>query len=402
MSRESAEINFMLAERRGLLMLLLTLMSMAGLVGTDIYLPSLPVIGNYFYRDMHAMQLTLGIYMFALSIGQLIIGPLTDAYGRRRFLIGGMTLYLVSSLFCAISESYSQLVVFRIFQGLGASSGLVIGRAIVGDLYNKKDAGVVFATIFPFVGMSPAISPVIGGFIAHVFGWRATFLFVGIFSLVVLLLGYFILIETVPEEGRKDYSLKRAMSGYPGLLVDREFLFYALAPCFAYVAYFAYIAQSAFILHERGFGVREIGMFYILISFTYVMGNVRSRKLLLNRCLNDVLRMGYLYFNLGALLLTISSWFSSSLVMMIVSVSIMTFGNGFLIPLGTAGAVSSYAKKAGHVSGLLGFMQIGMASLSAVLIGVISQNSIFRMGLFIFAITILSFIMHLYLHPKKA
>lgn len=401
MLAQSDESFNAVTKKNWLFLVTLTLMSMAGLVGSDLYLPTLPLIGIVFNQSAHTMQLTLGIYLFGLAVGQIFLGPLTDHYGRKNLLILGMIIYLLSSLSCAFSFSYYQLLISRLCQAIGASSGLVIGRAIIGDLYDTKEAGKIFSTIFPFVGMSPAISPVIGGFIGHYFGWQATFIFTALFALSVILLSYFSLTETLLDSKKTSLHILKIISTYPKLLIDKKFIFYASAPCIAYIAYFAYISQSPFIFHSHGFGEREIGMFYITLSLTYVAGNIISKRALEKSHINNVLKMGYFAFNIGSIFLLISGFMHSSILAMIISISVLTFGNGFLIPLGTAGAVSSFSGKVGYASGLLGFLQLGLAALSSTIIGAISQNSISRMGLYIFAVTLFGFFIHVYLNPKE-
>lgn len=369
--------------KKWLFLLTLTLMSMAGLVGSDIYLPTLPMIGQALQQNQHAMQFTLGIYLFGLSIGQIIFGPLTDRYGRKKLLIIGMLLYLLSSLSCAISFSYYQLIISRLLQALGACSGLVIGRAIVGDLYDAKEAGKIFSTVFPFVGMSPAISPVIGGLIGHYFGWEMTFVFIALFVLLLLILIHLSLTETLLSTRVKPLNLIKIISTYPKVFTNRKFLLYASAPCIAYIAYFAYIAQSPFIFYAHGFGAREIGMFYITLSLTYVGGNLLGKQLLKKNHIDYLIKLGYLVFTIGAVALVVTGVLHFPLLIMVFSISILTFGNGFLIPLGTAGVVTSFSNSIGYASGLLGFLQLGSAALSSSLIGAISFNSVTRLGVYI-------------------
>ena len=401
MLSQSTESCDHIVKSKKIFLVTLTLMSMAGLVGSDLYLPTLPNIGAALGQSSHAMQATLGVYLFGLAIGQLFLGPISDCYGRKKLLILGMIIYFLSSLSCASSFSYYQLIISRLFQALGACSGLVIGRAIIGDLYDAKEAGKIFSTIFPFVGMSPAISPVIGGFIGHYFGWQATFIFIALFALAVVFLVYFYLTETLLESKKTTLHIMKIISTYPKILMDKKFLFYASAPCFAYVAYFAYISQSPFIFSAHGFGAREIGMFYVTLSLTYVSGNMVGKALLKKIHINEAIRMGYFAFNIGAFLLLISGIAHLSLLTMVISISVLTFGNGFLIPLGTAGVVSSCSKGVGSASGLLGFLQLGLASLSSGFVDAISQNSIARMGGYLFVITMVGFVVHYYLRPRE-
>lgn len=393
--------NLGIKHRKWLFLLILMLMSTAGLIGSDIYLPVLPDIANALQQDQVAMQLTLGIYLLGLSVGQLVYGPLIDRYGRKKLLIIGMLIYFVASIFCAFSFSYTQMLITRFVQALGACSGLIIGRAIVGDLFDSKEAGKIFSTIFPFVGMSPAISPIIGGFIGYYLGWQATFVFVSVFALAVIILVTNYLPETLAINNRQPLRFLKILSAYPRLFFNKKFIAYVSAPCTAYIAYFAYIAQSPFIFYDHGFGERAIGSFYVTLSLTYVAGNLFGKKLLNYFSLDRVLQFGYIIFNLGGALLLISGLAHFPLFVMVASISILTFGNGFLIPLGTAGVISSFSQSGGYASGLLGFLQLGLAALSAALVGRISQNSIACLGVYIFITTLLGMTLFLVFKKKK-
>jgi DHA1 family bicyclomycin/chloramphenicol resistance-like MFS transporter len=383
-------------KKKWLFLVILTLMSTAGLVGSDVYLPTLPIMGEFFGKNTHAMQLTLGIYLFGLSIGQIIFGPLTDCYGRKKLIIIGMALYFLASLSCAFSLSYTQMLISRFLQALGACSGLVIGRAIVGDIFEASGAGKIFSSIFPFVGMSPAISPVIGGFIGYYFGWESTFIFVAFFAISVAFLVTIYLPETLSYTNRQELKFRKIVLGYSQLLMNKKFIAYVSAPCCAYIAYFAYISQSPFIFHAHGFSEKAIGTFYISLSLTYVAGNLTGKKLLNSFSLNKTLGIGYVLFGIGGLLLFVTGLLNFPLFMMVSAISILTFGNGFLIPLGTAGVISSFSKTAGYASGLLGFLQLGLASLSSSLIGNLSHNTIYGLGVYIFIVTLIAIFLFFY------
>lgn len=238
--------------------------------------------------------------------------------------------------------------------------------------------------------MSPAISPAIGGFIGHYLGWQANFIFIALFALSVLVLAFLTIPESLSVAERKPLCLSKIISTYPAILMDSRFIFYALAPCVAYIAFFAYIAQSPFLFYAQGFGEREIGLTYITLSLTYLLGGFYSRRLLKDNSLDDVLNQGFWYFRIGALVFLVGGLMHVPPILMVLQISVLTFGNGFLIPLGTAGVVSSFAGRVGYASGLLGFMQLGVAALTSTFIGMISLNQFDRLAMFIFAIVMMA------------
>jgi len=390
------------ASGRRLLILMLGMMGVASFLGSDVYLPALPDIGIVMHHTTHAMQFTLGIYLLGLSVGQVILGPLSDAYGRRHVVLWSMVLFLLASLSCAVSVSYNQLLLSRLFQAFGASAGLVLGRAIIRDLYDEKEAGRVIATIFPFMGASPALSPLIGGFLSHYFGWRSTFLLVTLFALAILVLVLCFFHESLNPSHRQSWSFRGILNNYPKVILKKAFWFYAIAPCTSYLAFFAYMSETPFIFHHHGFTDKEIGFLYLNLSATYIVGNFVARHLLKKHKLVTLLRVGYCFFSVGAFMLFATSSVGFSVLAMMISTSLLTFGNGFLMPLGTTGAVSSVTQYVGYASGLLGFIQLGVASLSSSVIGIVSYDSLFRMSLYILCVAVVGVLAHAMLSFKRS
>lgn len=377
--------------RKYLFLCILVMMSVCGLIGSDIYLPMLPEIGAIYGKTVSQAQLTLSIYLLGLSVSQLFYGPLTDKFGRKRIVSIGIIIYLISSISCALSISFSQLLISRFFQAVGACSGLVIGRAIISDIYDKQEAGKIFSTIFPFVGMSPAIAPAIGGVIGLYLGWRANFWFLALFCSILILLISFFLQET--SRVSKSIHSINILKNYLKLLSTFKFWAYVFGPCFGYAVYFGYITESPFIFSSFGFRPDELGFLYISLSITYVIGNLTGKRMLKKKSLDHCLMFGYLVFVLGGGAMLITSIFHLfPLISMIIGASILTLANGFLLPLGTAGVVTNFAEYSGTASGLLGFLQLGTAAITAAIINTISHVSIAGLAYFIFPITILGLI----------
>lgn len=379
----------------------LTLMSMAGLIGTDVYLPALPEMGVALKQNSNSMQLTLGCYLFGLAIGQLVLGFLTDRFGRKKILLISMGIFFIASIGCALSTNFYEILIFRVLQAFGACGGLVIGRVIVADLFNPQEVGNIFATIFPVVGMSPAVSPVIGGFIAYYLGWRADFVLMGVFAATIFVLSLKYIPETLAHKDRKPLKIKTIFTTYIAILFEKKFIYYAIAPCSAYIAFFAYIAQSPFIFHAQGFNEKVIGLFYITLSISYVTGNFVAKRFIKTRSLDEVLNIGFKYFILGALIFLCFSFLNFSIVLMITAISIVTFANGFLIPMGVAGVLSSVQGNTGYVSGLVGFFQLGVAGLTSAYIGKISLNQVDRLAEFIFLTVLLTICFRWIIRPAK-
>jgi DHA1 family bicyclomycin/chloramphenicol resistance-like MFS transporter len=255
-----------------ILLLTITMMSVIGLVASDIFLPALPSIVENFHISANQGQSILGSFLFGIAVMQPLYGPVSDSFGRRKLLLLGIGLFSITSLAIPHATDLHQVLALRVLQAIGACSGITLGRAIVSDLFSKEEASKVFLTIFPVVGMSPAIAPLVGGQLNNLWGWQACFLFsmcFGIFLIFLILLG---LPETLPPQRRLPLSFRQVVWAYRTLLANCRFWHYAIIPCIAYSVYFAYIAESPFLLQEQG--LSPSGRLFVHESLRYL----RRRK----------------------------------------------------------------------------------------------------------------------------
>ena len=376
------------------------LMCSIGLIATDIYIPVMPQISHYFGASQHALQMTLSIYLIGLAISQLFYGPLSDRYGRKPMVLVGITIFIIATFMCMLSVSVDMFIGTRLLQAIGACSGMTIGRAIVSDSFNKKESARIFTIIYPIVGLSPAISPVIGGFISHISSWRMVFAFVILASIVLFLLTLFVLPETKSKESRTSIRPSIILEHYKGLLKHKTFWGYALVPCFAYIGYFGYLAESPFLFHHFHYSTMDISFFYISLSLSYLLGNNVAKRLITYTSLEKTILIGYGCFASGGLLFVVLSLIGTfNAVDLILPATVLTFGNGFLLPLGTAGLVGRFTKISGYASGLMGALQLGSAGLSAYLVGLLSRVNPNIFALYMLMITFLGLSLFMWLVP---
>lgn len=356
------------AVAHGVLLVTLVLLSASGLVASDINLPGMPLAAHAFGTPISALQHTFSVYIVGLAVAQALYGPLSDAYGRRRLVIGGMLLYTVASVACSLAPNVTAFGLARIVQALGAGAGMVIGRAIVSDIFDAKTAARTFTTIMPIVGASPALSPLLGGYITTYVSWRAPFLFTAALGVlaVVLLAAY--IPETAPKSSRHN-NVARTFRSYPMLLAKPRFWSYALNLCVGYAAYLGYLAASPVILVNMGLSTKAISYCYISLSVTYIFGNLTSRHFAKTHRIDRLLGVGFAILATGAASLLLAGWLGGmSPLPMILAISIVTLANGFLIPLSFAGGVTSFPDNAGAASGLMGAMHLIAGSLAIYLI----------------------------------
>lgn len=363
---------------------MVAMMTMGGFVATDIFVPAIPDMINHFSITQTQAQSIIGSYLIGIALMQLIYGPISDRFGRKITLIIGTLIFAISSLAITLFDNYYSVLALRVLQAIGAAAGLTLGRAIVGDIFNTKEAGRVFLMIFPFVGMTPALAPVIGAWLNEMFNWQACFYFTAIFTTIVLILVIFFLKETKLPEHRTPLRFASAIYNYIEVMKNTKFWSYTLCVCLGSATYFSYISESPFLLLQQGLTVKGIGYSYISLSIAFIVGNLVARQLTKKYSLDYTIRIGLCIFVTGGTLffialVTLPTVFAFS----ITGLSIITLGNGFLTALGTAGAVTVNAKLAGSASGVLGFLQLSAAGLGAQFIGVLSNHNPFRVGLII-------------------
>ena len=383
-------------------LIMLIMMTICSFIASDIFLPALPEIAQEFSISATQVQTMLSFFLAGLAIMQLFYGPLSDSMGRRKLLIAGIILFIFASTAIIFARHFSQILVLRLLQAIGGCAGLTLGRAIVSDVYGKENSGQVFLKIYPIVGMSPALAPLIGEWLSRFFGWESCFVFTTVFAIVLLFLVWRYQPETHLPKHHKPLSLAYVFKSGRRLILHRGFLHYTVSPCFAYAAYFSYIAESPFMLQQQGMSRTALGMSYIPLSIAYVSGNVLARKIMKSRNLDQTLGLGYKFFLMGGLLTCTTLLIAPhSFMLSIAAVSIITLSNGFLMPLGTAGAVTSIPELSGTASGLVGFLQLTTAALAAKFIGPLSQHVPERFGIIFGVIALVGFSLYWFYPPTK-
>ncbi|MCZ2328851.1 multidrug effflux MFS transporter [Bartonella sp. F02] len=370
-------------------------LSIGGLISTDIFLPALDPMRQHYHVTESQIQNAIAIFLFAMALGQLIYGPLSDNFGRKKTLLLGLFIWLFATCSILYTVDSHSFLLLRFLQGLGACAGIVISRAMINDSLDKKAAARLYLVIFPFVGTSPALAPFIGGLLLNAFPWQATFIFLSFFILWTIVLSSFVLTETLPGHKRHPFSLMGIVKNSLEVLNNKQFVFYALIPCFAYATYFAYIVESPFLLKILGWPVHFIGYSYIGVSLTYVLGNLTARWFLKQKSMEKTIQYGYVIFMLGGVLFALQMYVSPwPAVTTVIAISVLTFGNGFLLPLGTALAIASHSHAAGAASGVMGALQLGSAALSAAVIGKLSGHDPWTVGLLLAVCCLVGFIFY--------
>ncbi|MCC6174326.1 MAG: multidrug effflux MFS transporter [Chloroflexi bacterium] len=372
------------------LVLILGALSAFAPLSIDMYLPALPALSRDFGATASEAQLTLSAFFLGLALGQVVTGPLSDALGRRRPILGGVGAYVATSLLCAFAPSISVLVGLRFAQGFAGAAGIVIARAVVRDLHSGVAAARFLSVLMLVSGLAPVLAPVIGGQLLRFAPWPGVFITLAVLSALLLVATAAGLDETLPPESRQTGGLQESLLTFRELVSDRAYLGYALACGLATAAMFAYIAGSPFVLQERYgvspqvfsyiFGTNAIGLAVAGQINGQIVGAVSPSRLL---------GAGLLAAALGGIgLLAAVVGGSAPLGVVLVALFVVVASLGFIMPNATVLALSGAPRIAGSASALLGLLQFSIGAAVAPLVGIAGSGTALPMAVIIAALEV--------------
>jgi DHA1 family bicyclomycin/chloramphenicol resistance-like MFS transporter len=358
------------------------MLSTFGPLSLDLYLPALPELAADLAASTSAAQLTLTACLVGLATGQVIAGPLSDRFGRRRPLLIGLAAYTLTSIACAFAWSITVLVVLRLAQGLAGGAGLVIARAVARDLYEGRALAVFFSRLVLVAGLAPIIAPVLGGQLSRVMSWRGIFGVLAGIGLALLLVGLIGVRETLPTQRRVAGGLTGVLRGFGVLLRDRLFVGAALSAGLAGASMFAYIAGSTFVL-QRIYGLSPQGFSLAFgVNSVGIMAAAQLSGVLVHRwSALRILAAGLLMNLAGAVALATTVLLGLGLPFLLGSLFVMVSAVGLVLPNSTALALAHYPDQAGTASALLGLLQYAVGGLAAPLVGLAGEDSAVPLGL---------------------
>lgn len=355
----------------------------------DLYLASLPDIGEILHASDDALQMTLTIFMFGYALSMLITGPLSDRLGRKHVLIYGLTLYLVATFSCALANSISLFTVSRFFQALGGCCGTVIARVMVKDFYSQEKQIKILAHLSAAMAVCPLLIPILGGTLQTYFGWRSNFFVLGLFALALLLVSK----RQINEYAlvREAFSFNTLINHYKTLFKNRLFIGYSLAISFAWCDYFSFTLESPFLLQKiLGYNSISFGILFAVIIIGYLIGT-QLTKYFANRIgWDELIFIATLCCLGGALLITalvVCNPLNYGIIAM--PMTIIMVGVGMIIPCSQAAVMQPFTKIAGTASGLFFFIQMSFGGLCGLILQSFKHDSALPMAITILISSIL-------------
>ena len=345
-------------------LMLLMLVLMTGVAPISLYMlvPALPVLAATFQSDIQVAQMTVSLYMVGIACSQLIMGPLSDKFGRRPVLLAGLFLMVAASVGCSLAQTLPQLIAARFLQALGGASGMVVSRAIIRDLYSRDRVGAMISLVIAVMMVAQMLSALVGGLLEIGFGWRAIFYFITASSLGVAVL----IAIALPETRRARAESSGFRSDVGSLLTNRAFVGYVLCQVLASQIIFAFAGGGPYIVvTQMGRTTAEYGAWFATTGFAFLLGNLLCVRFAPRHSLERLIWFGLALQLAGALLNLIWSFaginqtpgwlFGTQMIVMV--------ANAFVMSNAAAGAISVRPEAAGTASGAMGFLQQGIGAL---------------------------------------
>ncbi|MGJ7526056.1 multidrug effflux MFS transporter [Variovorax sp. GB1P17] len=350
--------------------IVLGLLTAIGPSAIDMYLPALPAIGHALGAGPHAVQASLMAFFIATGMGQLVAGPLSDMFGRKRPMYVGLGVFVAASIGCALASSIGVLIAFRFLQGLGACACMVTPRAVVRDLHTGAEAARLMSLLILVYSVSPILAPLVGSFVADAASWRAVFWVIGALAVLAVAMVALLLPETRPPAARLQSSLRGAMAGYGVLLRDRHFMGVAFMASLTLSGFFIYVANSSFVMSTH-FGVspRLYAMLFALNAVSMIAASQMNGWLAARFGIRRVLRTAVMAHVAVTALLLVLTLAGVDRLGVLVGLLMAVYGlNGVIVPSTFVVAMEGHAARAGTASALLGTMNFAGGAVAVALV----------------------------------
>jgi MFS transporter, DHA1 family, multidrug resistance protein len=361
---------------------LLTALVALGQISTSIYIPSMPSIVVELATTPDLVNLTLSGFLLGFALCQMIFGPISDRFGRRPVLFVGLGSYLAASLLCTLAPGIGVLIAGRVLQGMAACAGPVLGRAIVRDIYGPTRTAAAMAYIGAALAISPALAPIIGGYLQVWFGWRAAFVFLTTVGVLIFVATWLLLAETNPRDRRPESGTPHLLKACATLLRDRRYLGYTLVVAFVFAGLMAFAAGGPFVfIGLLGLSPEHYGMLSIFTVAAYLAGSLAAGRLAGRLALHRLVLLGIIGALIGGgAMVALTAFAPPSVAGVVAPMAIFTAGLGMALPSGIAGAMAPFSRIAGAASALLGCIQMLVAAAASFAVGVLPDDSALPMA----------------------
>jgi len=371
-----------------------------GTLATNIFLPSLPTMAADLHVSSAAVTSTISVFLGVFAVGQLIVGPLSDRFGRRMPILVGLCIFVIGTIWCALASDLANLLIARSIQASGACTATVLSRAIARDLFDGQALAKVMALTTIATAAAPGFSPLVGSALDHFFGWRSEFVFVAVFAICALLAYATLLGETnrAATNRAADVSVNPLAVGrsYLGLIRDVRFVVPAGTASLLMVALFAVFSGAPRVLLEHfGFSPVALGLLFAGVVFIVFGASMLAPRLSEWLGIYRATLVGLGAAVVGAIALLLAVLIAKdSFLPFLLTATLFLFGLGIASPLSSAAALSPFGKKAGVAAALFGFAQMAGAACGALLAAVVSSDPTLGLAIVLALSSPLAMILH--------
>jgi MFS transporter, DHA1 family, multidrug resistance protein len=359
----------------------LAALAATGTLATNILLPSLPQMAASLKVSTASVTSAITIFLAVFAIGQLVVGPVSDRYGRRWPVLIGFAVFLAGSLWCGLSTDLLSLLIGRVIQATGACATSVLSRAIARDMFSGAALARAMALIMIAMAAAPGFSPLLGGALDHFFGWRSEFAFIGLFAALAAM-AYGMVFDETHHSTRIPLDALAIAKTYFGLSTDRRFLVPAATVSLIMGGLFAMFSAAPRVLIEGlGFTPIQLGLFFAGTVMVVFAAGILATRLTPRFGLDRSIRGGLAAAAAGSIAILLVSSFHATFLPFLAAMCLFLLGMGIVNPLGTAQALSPFGEKAGAASALVGFWQMMGAAIGVFLAATVSHEAMLALGL---------------------
>ncbi|GEO35456.1 multidrug effflux MFS transporter [Cellulomonas aerilata] len=349
---------------------------------TDMYLPSLPEVARDLSTTSAAAQLTISCVLIGGALSQLVVGPLSDRYGRRRPAVLGMAAYVVVALLCVVAATIGQLVALRVLQGVVGAAASVVAMAVIGDRFRGAEAARLMSRLWIAIAVAPILAPLVGSAVADRWGWRAVFVALAVLGALLGLAVARALPETLPADRRTARGLGASVRGYGRLLRDREFVALAVLPGLGLAVIMSYVTGSPFVLQgEYGLTARDFALVFGLGATSMMVGSQLNASLVRRVGPVRLLRAGLpaTVVSTGALV-AVAATHAGGVVGLIVPLWVTVALLASIISNASALALSRHPERSGTASAVIGSLQGALGGAVSPLVGLLGGTGVVVRG----------------------
>lgn len=378
-------------------------LTMFGPFSTDMQVPMLPALTEYFGTSAQRAQLSMSLFMIGFGLGQFVMGPISDRFGRKPVLLGGMAVFVAASVICALAPSIEVLIAARFLQAFGTASAYVLSRAVIRDMHDAAGTTRVMSFAMLLMGSTSLYAPALGGLLVEWPGWQAVFAIHVVLGAVMVLTTWRFYDESVPA---KIADAMRPMTVLRNCLFlgrDPVFYGYSLSLGLVVAAMGVFVSSGPFVFRAFGLAPSEFGLLFTAIAATFMIGSLLCSRLA--RRIAAVRLFGFaLFVAVAAILVTTAMAWSplASVATVMAPLMGVSFAMGFIMPLGFAGALGAHPRLAGTASSLAGFQQAMLSSVSGILGIAVFDGTAGPMALLMSAFVCCALLVYFFfLHPQR-